>query len=241
MENSLEYTATRRQPVGKPLPQWRPCLRPPTTPMEGRFARLERVEVRVHARELYDAYATDGDRLWTYMPYGPFDTFSAFETWLAAQCGDKDPICYVIRNLDEPMAPAVGLAAFMRIVPSLGLLEIGRLAFSPALRRTRVATEAIYLMMRRVFDELGYRRFEWKCDSLNAASRRAAERLGFRFEGIFRQATIVKGHNRDTAWHAVTDGDWPACREGFETWLSPENFDASGRQRVALKISHEPA
>ena len=241
MENSLEHTVRRRQPVGKPLPQWRPCLRPPTTPMVGRFACLEFLEVRAHARQLYDAYATDRDgELWTYLPYGPFDTFSAYEAWLAAECSDVDPLCYVIRNLDDPTAPAAGLAAFQRIAPSVGVLEVGHVAFSPVLQRTRAATEAMYLMMKRVFEELGYRRYEWKCDVLNAASRRAAERLGFRFEGIFRQATIYKGRNRDTAWYALTDGDWPACREGFETWLSPENFDALGRQRTELQISTEP-
>jgi RimJ/RimL family protein N-acetyltransferase len=160
--------------------------------------------------------------------YGPFDSFDAYRRWLVAMTESNDPLFYAI--VDNASGKAVGVAAYMRIDPANGVIEVGHLNFSPALQRTAAATEAMYLMMRRAFDELGYRRYEWKCDSLNAPSRSAAERLGFHYEGLFRQAIIYKNRSRDTAWFSIIDSEWPARKTAFERWLAPENFDAAGRQ-----------
>lgn len=165
--------------------------------------------------------------MWTYMPYGPFPTLSDYREWIDAHCLDDDPMFFTI--VDSTGSPA-GVASYLRIQPSIGVLEVGHIAYAPPLQRVPAGTEAMYLMMRRAFEELGNRRYEWKCDALNAPSRRAASRLGFTFEGIFRQATIYKGRNRDTAWYAVIDREWPTLREGFERWLDPANFDRQGRQ-----------
>ena len=161
-----------------------------------------------------------------------FDDLEGYRAWLAAMTSGDDPLLHAI--VDGATGSAVGVAAFMRIEPAVGVIEVGNLNFSPLLQRTRLATEAMFLMMRRVFDELGYRRYEWKCDSLNVPSRRAAERLGFSFEGIFRQAVVYKGRNRDTAWFSILDREWPKLRGAYEQWLSPANFDDSGRQRRRL-------
>ena len=175
--------------------------------------------------------------IWTYMPYGPFSTESHYRDWLMAACFGDDPLFFAI--VDAADGKAVGLASYLNIKPTQGSIEVGHVYFSPALQRTRLATEAMYLMMRRAF-ELGYRRYEWKCDALNAASRAAAERLGLSYEGIFRQATVYKRRNRDTAWYAAVDGEWPALAAAFEAWLDPENFDAAGRQRVSLRTLTAP-
>jgi RimJ/RimL family protein N-acetyltransferase len=221
------------QPIGEPVPGWTPRPRPPRTPIEGRFAAIEPVDPGRHAAELHEANAADREgRMWTYMGYGPFAALADYRRWMESACMGEDPLFHAI--LDKASGRAAGVASYLRIDPPVGVIEVGHIALSPALQQTVAATEAMFLMMSRVFDELGYRRYEWKCDSLNAPSRRAALRLGFAFEGIFRQATLYKGRNRDTAWYAVVDKDWPALKRAYERWLAPENFDADGRQRVPL-------
>jgi len=220
------------QPIGPGLPAWQQPPRPAQQPLVGRFCRVEPLEVARHARELFEANQQDSaQRMWTYLFSGPFASFEEYERWLAERATGMDPL---FRAIVEPASGrAVGIGAFMRIDPAAGSIEVGHLAFSPLLQRTPVATEAMYLMMRHAF-ELGYRRYEWKCDSLNAASRRAAERLGFVFEGVFRQATVYKGRSRDTAWYSVVDSEWPDLRAAFERWLDPGNFDPTGVQRLSL-------
>ena len=177
--------------------------------------------------------------MWTYLPYGPFADPATYRHWLDQAAGGQDPLFFAI-VAGEP-ARAAGVAAFLRAKPASGSIEVGHLAFSPALQRTTAATEAMALMMATAFDELGYRRYEWKCDALNAPSRRAALRLGFVYEGTFRQATVVRGHNRDTAWFSVTDAEWPRVKEAFRRWLEPANFGPDGRQYVSLSALPAPA
>ena len=221
------------QPIGFPVPDWCPRARPPRDVMQGRFCRLEPFDADRHCAELFEAYADDHEgRTWTYLAYGPFASFHAFRDLMRAHFSGEDPLCHAI--VDRPAGRAAGIASFMRIDPAMGTIEVGSIAYSPRLQRSRAATESMYLMMRRAFDELGYRRYEWKCDALNAASRRAAERLGFRFEGIFRQAIVYKGRNRDTAWYSILDREWPALRAAFERWLDDANFDRDDRQRERL-------
>ncbi len=221
------------QPTGFPVAGWTPRLRPPETPMEGRLCRLVRLEAEAHAEDLFTAFAHDTDaRNWTYMPYGPFDGRDAFRAWLVEACTGDDPLFHTI--LDRATGRAVGMASYLRIDPAPGVIEVGHIHFSPLIQRSAIATETMFLMMKRVFDELGYRRYEWKCDALNAPSRAAARRLGFSFEGVFRQATLYKGRNRDTTWFSILDCEWPSIRQGFEAWLSPDNFDADGRQKTRL-------
>jgi len=169
--------------------------------------------------------------MWTYLPYGPFDTLESYRAWMEGMCRRSDPLFYAI--VDRETGRAVGLAAYLRIDPASGSIEVGHLNFSPLLQRTPASTESMYLMMERAFN-LGYRRYEWKCDALNGPSRSAAQRLGFSFEGIFRQATVVKGRNRDTAWFSVIDQEWPTLKEAFQRWLHPTNFDEMGKQRARL-------
>ena len=221
------------QPIGFAVPDWVPARLPPRTPLEGRWCRVEPLDVARHAGELFEAYAEDRDgRIWTYMGYGPFETHAAFEAWMTASCRGDDPLFHAI--VEGARGRALGVASYLRMVPETGAIEVGHINLALPLQRTVAATEAMYLMMARVFDELGYRRYEWKCDALNEASRRAAERLGFAFEGVFRQATLYKGRNRDTAWYAITDRDWPALKAAYEAWLAPANFDAAGRQKTRL-------
>jgi RimJ/RimL family protein N-acetyltransferase len=212
------------------LRDWKPARVPRREPLEGTLVRLEPVDVERHARALFAA-GTD-HAIWAHLPYGPFTRIEDFNSWLTGCASSSDPLFVAIvdRREDRPE----GMASFMRVVPEHGVIEIGHIWFSPALQRSRQATEAIYLMIRHVFDDLGYRRLEWKCDSQNEASRRAALRFGFSFEGIFRQHMVVKGRNRDSAWFAMTDGDWPLARAAFESWLDPVNLDADGRQRQSL-------
>jgi RimJ/RimL family protein N-acetyltransferase len=201
--------------------------------MAGRYCRVEPLEPPQHARSLSAAYALDVmGRGWTYFPYGPFADDAAFRSWLDDIASKDDPLFHAI--LDQT-GEAVGMASFMRISPETGSIEVGHIHFSPRLKQSRAATEAMYLMMRRAFDELGYRRYEWKCDSLNAPSRRAAERLGFTYEGTFRQHIVSKGRNRDTAWYAIIDTEWPAIKRALEGWLEPANFDERGKQRKRLE------
>lgn len=227
------------QPIGFPLPGWSARPRPPRTAMAGRYCRVEPIDPAAHAEALHRANARDAEgRIWTYLPYGPFATSADYRAWMERSCLGDDPLFHAI--VDGASGDAVGVASYLRIDPPMGVIEVGHINYSPALQHTRAATEAMYLMMRRVFDELGYRRYEWKCDALNAPSRAAAERLGFTYEGTFRQATIYNGRNRDTAWYSIIDGEWPRLREAFETWLDPANFDGEGKQRARLAARAKP-
>ncbi|WP_300453803.1 GNAT family protein [Accumulibacter sp.] len=220
------------QPVGELLTGWREPTPPSGQVLEGRYSRLEPLAAERHAASLYAENAADVDgRTWTYLPYGPFSSPDRYREWVETTCLDGDRLFYAV--IERSANAALGVASYLRIVPAGGSIEIGHLNFAPRLRRTPAATEALYLLMKQAF-ELGYRRCEWKCDALNEASRRAALRLGLSFEGIFRQATVVKGRNRDTAWYAVLDRDWPELDKAFVRWLDPANFDAAGKQRVAL-------
>ncbi|MEN9933561.1 MAG: hypothetical protein RLZZ387_140 [Chloroflexota bacterium] len=220
------------QPIGPALISWTPPPRPPREAMEGRTCRIEPLDMARHAADLHTANALDADgRMWTYLPAGPFANPEEHRAWYEPRAAGEDPLFYAI--VDGATGRAVGVASYLRIDPAAGSIEVGHLAFSPLLQRTRAATEAMFLMMRRAFG-LGYRRYEWKCDALNAPSRAAAQRLGLSFEGVFRQATVYKGRSRDTAWYAAIDGEWPALEAAFERWLDPANFDMQGRQRVRL-------
>jgi RimJ/RimL family protein N-acetyltransferase len=222
------------QSVGAPVPGWHARPRPPRTSMAGRFCRVEPLDVERHAAGLHAANRLAPDhRLWAYLSAEGFDDLDAYRAWLTQVASGDDPLFHAI--VDTASGDPVGVAAYLRIDPGHGVIEVGHLNFSPRLQRTPAATEAMYLMMARAFDELGYRRYEWKCDSLNEPSRRAALRLGFQFEGIFRQAVVYKGRNRDTAWYSIIDREWPALREAYQRWLSPENFDAAGLQRQRLE------
>lgn len=227
------YTNELGQPIGAPVADWSPRPVPAHTAMEGRFCRLEPLDPNRHAAELFAANSEDREgRMWTYLPWGPFADLDSYLANSRAVAANKERLTFAI--VDPATGKAIGVASYLNIKPASGSIEVGALAYSPALQRRPTSTEAMFLMMRRVFDECGYRRYEWKTNSHNAASRAAALRLGFQFEGIFRQAEVVKGHNRDTAWFAMTDGDWPRLKDAFTRWLDPANFDAKGRQRTSL-------
>jgi RimJ/RimL family protein N-acetyltransferase len=220
------------QQIGLALPNWAPPPVPLREPMEGRYCRLEPLDPERHAAGLFEANAADTDgRSWTYLAYGPFQDLPAYRSWMNASCLGDDPLFYTIIDLAD--AAPVGVASYLRIAPAAGSIEVGHIHYSPRLQRKPAATEAMYLMMNWAFTS-GYRRYEWKCDALNAPSRAAAQRLGLSFEGVFRQATVYKERNRDTAWYAAIDSEWPALREAFLTWLDPKNFDAAGNQRARL-------
>jgi RimJ/RimL family protein N-acetyltransferase len=222
------------QPIGEPVPGWTPRPRPPRTPMQGRHCRVVALDAAAHAAALHRAYAADAEgRNWTYLPYGPFDSAEGYAAWVGSVQSSETEVFYAVEEL--PAGKPIGVASYLRIDPAMGCIEVGHLSYAPALQRTVAATEAMYLMMCRVFDELGYRRYEWKCDSLNAPSMAAARRLGFRFEGTFRQAVVMKGRNRDTAWFSITDKEWPAVRSALEAWLDASNFDANESQRRRLE------
>jgi RimJ/RimL family protein N-acetyltransferase len=219
-------------PIGPAL-DWQPVPAPQKRVREGRYVRLEPIDPARHAGDLF-ALSQGHDAIWTYLGYGPFADLAAFRTWLASCAQQSDPL--FVTTVDKATGRASGMASFLRITPADGVIEIGHIWIAPAIQRTRQATEAILLLMREAF-ELGYRRLEWKCNALNAPSRRAALRFGFTFEGIFRQHMIVKGRNRDTAWFAMLDHEWPPIRAAFERWLAPENFDAAGHERSKLVIA----
>ena len=218
------------QPVGEPLPNWQPALLPTREPMDGRYARLEPLAA-AHAEALHAANTQDDGRMWTYMAYGPFATLDAYRAWVDEVSAGSDPLFFTI--IDKVRGLPVGVASHMRVDARNGTLEVGHLAYSPLLQKTPAATEAMFLMMQRAF-ALGYRRYEWKCDALNAPSRSAALRYGFSYEGIFRQAVVYKQRTRDTAWFSMTDAEWPAIEGAFKRWLAPENFGADGQQRARL-------
>ena len=233
----MSLVNTFGQPVGLPLPGWAPPPTPARTPMTGRYCRVEPIDARF-VPDLYAAAARDrDDRAWTYLPYERPASEDEYRRWLVGTCLGDDPLFFVL--VDPATGRAVGQASYLNIKPAQGSIEVGHIYFSPLVRRTRMATESMYLMMRRAF-ETGYRRYEWKCDALNAPSRAAAERFGFSYEGVFRQATVVKGRNRDTAWYAAIDREWPALSAAFDAWLAPGNFDASGRQRSSLRALTAP-
>ena len=215
--------------LGVPVPDWTPPPRPSRAPMQGRYARLEPLSAD-HVSDLYRANRAS-DAIWDYLPYGPFACEADYRAWVAGMAAKDDPVFFAIHDLET--GHWAGVASYLRIAPEAGTIEVGHINFSPELQRTRAATEAMALMMGRAF-ETGYRRYEWKCNALNLGSRRAAERLGFSYEGIFRQAAVIKGRNRDTAWFAAIDAEWPMLRAMFGTWLDPTNFDASGHQRRSL-------
>lgn len=220
------------QPIGFLVADWKPAARPAHKLLTGRFCRLEPLNTARHAADLYAANTLDAEgRNWTYLPYGPFDSLSSYSNWVDQFSATSDPLFFAI--VSHATGKAVGVASFLRIDPANGSIEVGHLNFSSLMQRTPIATEVMHLMMKEAF-ALGYRRYEWKCNALNLPSRQSAQRLGLSFEGIFRQAAVVKGHNRDTAWYAAIDKEWPALNEAFQTWLSPENFDDAGEQRVAL-------
>ena len=219
-----------KNPLGQPISHpvdWQGASKPPRTVLKGQYCRIEPLEM-AHTDDLFAATQLDPDgRNWTYLFDGPITNLADFSTWVKAKSESADPFFQAIISAET--GKAVGYASYMRIDPVMGCIEVGNIHLSPALQRTRAATEAMYLLMKQVF-ALGYRRYEWKCDSLNAPSRAAALRLGFSFEGIFRQALVYKGRNRDTAWFSVVDSEWPILEQAFNAWLSPENFTESGGQ-----------
>ncbi len=215
------------QPVGACVPDWTPPPFPARRTLDGRYCRVEPLQPAMHAADLYAAFSDESGALWTYMGVGPFADFAAFRAWIDGVYAGDDPQFYAIVDLSSQQA--VGVASYLRIAPAAGSIEVGHITFAPRLQRTPAATEAMYLMMRYAFG-LGYRRYEWKCNALNAPSRRAAQRYGLSFEGVFRQALIVKGRNRDTAWYATIDKEWPALDAAFSRWLDPDNFRADGTQ-----------
>ena len=220
------------QPIGIEIPNWKPCPFPNTAALEGQYCRVVPLDVEAHVADLFEAFGLDEEGSnWTYLPYGPFADFESYKTWLISISAEKDPLFYSI--VDIRTSKAVGVASYLRIDPNNGSIEVGHLNFSPLLQRSIAATEAMFLMMQYAFD-LGYRRYEWKCNAANEPSMKAAKRLGFRYEGTFRQSAIVKGRNRDTAWFSIIDGEWASLKAAFEHWLHPHNFDEKGIQKTCL-------
>jgi RimJ/RimL family protein N-acetyltransferase len=228
----------RRNPFGQEIGwpvEWKPAQRPPLTAMQGRFAILEPLDADRHAADLFEANADDHEgRNFTYYAYGPFATLDDYRAWVLSVTLGGDPNRLFHAVIDKPTGRAIGVGCYANITPAMGVIEIAALVFSPRLQRKPAATEAHYLWMRRAFDELGYRRYEWKCDSCNMPSRAAAARLGFTYEGLFRQAIVYRGRNRDTMYFSITDREWPRIKAAFERWLDPANFTADGQQKVSL-------
>lgn len=212
--------------LGEPVPDWRPPPFPDVEALTGRYAEIELLNADAHAADIHRANTAD-DGIWDYLPYGPFASAASYHRWVRDITSASDPRFYAIKS--RATGHYGGVASYLRIAPEAGSIEVGHINLSKELQGTRVGTEALYLMMAWAF-EAGYRRFEWKCNALNAGSRRAAQRLGLSYEGVFRQATVSKGRNRDTAWFAAIDKEWPALKEAFEAWLRPENFNADGSQ-----------
>jgi RimJ/RimL family protein N-acetyltransferase len=216
--------------LGHEVPGWTAPPRPTSMVLDGTHVRLEPLEADIHAADLYRAF-NGHDDLWTYMPYGPFSSAAAYHRWAKDMQGRDDPFFFALR--ERASGHALGVASYLRITPEAGSIEVGHICLSPDLQRSRAATEAMFLMMDWAF-RAGYRRYEWKCNALNMPSRRAAQRLGFSYEGIFRQHMVVKGQNRDSAWFSVIDSEWPALREAFAAWLAPSNFAAQDKQKERL-------
>lgn len=230
MQNTNDFN----QPIGYEVKDWIPCARPsPQQVLSGEYCRLEPLSIEKHASDLLESLLTDNDgSSWTYLPYGPCATLASFQDWLMTVLADESILMYAIINADTHIP--IGISSYLRITPADGVIEVGHLHFSKQLQKTRMATEAMFLMMQYAFDELHYRRYEWKCNALNEPSRRAALRLGFTFEGIFRQHMVRKGQNRDTAWFSIIDCEWPAIKKRFLTWLNSNNFDKNGKQFNSL-------
>lgn len=221
------------QPIGTPLPDWSKRPLPADVILQGRFCRLEPLNVERHANNLYDAYASaPDDRDWTYLPVGPFHDRDGYLRHAKDATNSADPKHYAV--IETTQNKVVGTLSLMRADTMSGAIEVGWVTFSPLLKQKPASTEAQFLLMQYAFDELGYRRYEWKCDSLNEPSRKAALRLGFSFEGVFRQATVYKQRSRDTAWFSIIDKEWPLLKQAFLGWLSPENFDGNGQQVKSL-------
>ena len=216
--------------VGWLVENWVEPVWPAGDRLCGAHVELHLLNRKDHAADLFIAF-DKADALWTYLPYGPFDTANDYGDWIDRKVDGKDPIFYAI--IDKLSQKAMGVASYLRINPSAGSIEVGHICLSPALQKTKAATEAMFLMMQWAFDA-GYRRYEWKCDALNLPSRNAALRLGLSYEGVFRQMSIVKGRNRDTAWYAAVDGEWPKLRDVFNAWLADENFTQTGQQVASL-------
>ena len=238
LDSDMNQQTTRRlndlqQPIGDEVANWTGAQPIADLSMAGTYAKLEPLSKSTHLDDLFEAISVDTTgRIWTYMPVGPFADKQQFAEWMEWACASKDPLFAAI--LDNRTGKAVGFASYLRIAPEPGVIEVGYIAFSPLLQRTPIATEAMYLMMKHVFEDLGYRRYEWKLDDLNAPSHKAAKRLGFTYDGLFRQALVYKGRNRDTAWYSILDTDWPRLKIGFEKWLSSENLAGEGQQQQRL-------
>lgn len=224
-------------PVGKSIASWKGARRPSKECITGRYCELELFSMDAHGNDLFEAFSQDSDgKNWTYMRYGPFNDLSEFEQWAKTFCFNEPCIFYAV--LDKQSGKAIGLVSYLNIQVDWGSIEVGHLNYSPLLQRTTAATEAMYLMMNYAFSELGFRRYQWQCDALNQASRNAALRLGFSFEGILRQATVYKGRSRDSAFFSIIDTEWPALKASFQRWLTSDNFDGSGRQITSLQSMH---
>jgi RimJ/RimL family protein N-acetyltransferase len=226
-------SAPATQPIG-PLIDSHPAKRPERVTLKGRRVTLEPLDAKAHGEALYEGSNGDAAResVWTYLFDEPYRNLEEFRANIENKARSADPLFFAV--IDNASGRAVGYQTFLRIDPPNRVIEVGNIMYTPAMQRTAGATEAQYLFAKYVFDELGYRRYEWKCNAFNAPSRRAAERFGFSFEGIFRQHMIVKGRNRDTAWFAMLDGEWPARKAAYERWLKPDNFDDEGRQKLRL-------
>lgn len=223
------------QAIGESIAGWQEKQFPSCNLLLGRLCRLERLSPKHHAQDLFTTLcARQFDKNWTYLPYGPFADYDSFNQWLSASAQLEDPLFFSV--IDEATNQAVGLVSYLRVDPKVGVAEVGHIHFSSKIQQTAIASESMYLMMQYLFDELGYRRYEWKCDSLNAPSKKAALRLGFEYEGTFKQATIYKNRNRDTAWYAIIDKQWPAIKQSFQVWLDVNNFDDEGCQQTKLAI-----
>ena len=219
-------------PLGEIVSNWSPPPPPERRAMHGHYCIVEPLSPEKHSGDLFQANRLDQEnRIWTYLPYGPFDTLESYQQWIATACLMDDPMFFAI--IDQTTGKATGVASYLRINPDSGSIEVGHINYAPPMQRTPLATEAMYLMMRNIF-ELGYRRYEWKCNALNQRSRTAATRLGFSYEGIFRQMLVVKGRNRDSAWYSIIDKEWPMLEQAFQSWLAADNFDAKGTQRQSL-------
>ena len=231
--NQKSLTNILGQSIGESVKNRKICMPPPKTKMEGRFCILEILNIEKHAEDLFNSFSKDTkDYDWTYLSYGGFKSSLEFKKWLYKDCTHNDPLFHTI--IDKKQNVAVGMVSYLRIQHEIGNIEVGHIHFSPLMQQKVIGTEVMYLMMKRVFDELGYRRYEWKCDSLNERSCRAAKRFGFTFEGIFRQHNIVKGHNRDTAWFSIIDKEWNGIKKKYEKWLDKTNFDGKGKQKISL-------
>ena len=214
----------------QPLLDWQPVPAPAHESLDGQYVRLEPLDPARHGDDLWQALqGPESDpALWDYLPYGPFSERAAFDSWLSGHAASRDPLFFSVVDLYQRRV--VGLLSYLRIAPKDGCIEIGHIAFGRAMQRSPASTEAVYLLAKLALGTLGYRRLEWKCNAANVRSMRAAERLGFRYEGLFRQHMVVKGRNRDTAWFSILDSEWPACNAAFERWLAADNFSVDGQQ-----------